>query len=59
MKTVIINLILNLREIGFVDEFIDLPLKDSIKINLFKEEIPFKSFYKPFLETENRIGFGF
>ena len=45
-------------KIGFVDEFIDLPLKDSIKINLFKEEIPFKSF-KPFLETENRIGFGF
>ena len=23
-------------KIGFVDEFIDLPLKDSIKINLFQ-----------------------
>ncbi len=45
-------------KIGFVDEFIDLPIKDSIKIKLFKERIPFKSF-KPFLETENRIGFGF
>ena len=45
-------------KIGFVDQFIDLPTKDSLNIKLFKEEIPFRSF-KPFLETENRIGFGF
>ena len=45
-------------KIGFIDNFVNLPTEDSLKIKLFKEEISFKSF-KPFLESENRIGFGF
>ena len=45
-------------KIGFIDNFVNLPIEDSLKIKLFKEEISFKSF-KPFLESENRIGFGF
>ncbi|MDB4024459.1 hypothetical protein N9464_04445, partial [Flavobacteriaceae bacterium] len=43
---------------GFIDDFINLPTNDSLEIKLFKEEVSFKSF-KPFLESENRIGFGF
>ncbi|MDA9827082.1 Ig-like domain-containing protein [Flavobacteriaceae bacterium] len=45
-------------KIGFIDDFINLPTNDSLEIKLFKEEVSFKSF-KPFLESENRIGFGF
>tara|TARA_B110000003_G_scaffold201285_1_gene199943 strand:- start:6097 stop:7692 length:1596 start_codon:yes stop_codon:yes gene_type:complete len=45
-------------KIGFIDEFVTLPNKDSLSLKLFKEEIPFKSF-KPFLEAQNKVGFGF
>lgn len=45
-------------KIGFIDEFVTLPSKDSFSVKLFKEEIPFKSF-KPFLEAQNKVGFGF
>jgi len=45
-------------KIGFIDDFINLPTNESLEIKLFKEEVSFKSF-KPFLESENRIGFGF
>lgn len=45
-------------QIGFVSNLIDLPINDSLNIDVFKEKLPFKS-YKPFLESSNRIGFGF
>ena len=45
-------------QIGFLSDFIDLPVSDSLDIELFKEKQPFKSF-KPFLESKNKVGFGF
>ena len=45
-------------QIGFMSDFIDLPVSDSLDIELFKEKQPFKSF-KPFLESKNKVGFGF
>ena len=41
-----------------MSDFIDLPVSDSLDIELFKEKQPFKSF-KPFLESKNKVGFGF
>ena len=45
-------------KIGFTEKILNIPIKDSLDIKLFKEKLPFKSF-KPFLESNNRIGFGF
>ena len=45
-------------KIGFTEKILNIPMKDSLDIRLFKEKLPFKSF-KPFLESNNRIGFGF
>ena len=45
-------------EIGFLDDFIELPNKENLNFNLFKEELEFQSF-KPYLETKNKINFGF
>ncbi|MAU63722.1 MAG: hypothetical protein CMC38_05180 [Flavobacteriaceae bacterium] len=45
-------------EIGFINKYIDVPSSNDISINLFKEELIFKSF-KPFIETNNKISFGF
>ena len=45
-------------QIGFISNLIDLPINDSLNIEVFKENLPFKSF-KPFLESNNRVGFGF
>ena len=45
-------------QIGFISNLIDLPTNDSLNIEVFKENLPFKSF-KPFLESNNRVGFGF
>lgn len=45
-------------EIGFLESFIEIPSSDSLNIELFKEKPEFRSF-RPFIETENRIGFGY
>ena len=45
-------------QIGFVSDLVDIPVNDSLNIEVFKENLPFKSF-KPFLESKNRVGFGF
>ena len=45
-------------KIGFTAQPLNLPISDSLELKLFKETIPFESF-KPFIETTNRIGFGF
>ena len=45
-------------QIGFVSDLVDLPINDSLNMEVFKENLPFKSF-KPFLESNNRVGFGF
>ena len=45
-------------QIGFISNLIDLPINDSLNIEVFKEKLPFKS-YKPFLESSNRVGFGY
>ena len=45
-------------KISFTSQPLNLPISDSLELKLFKETIPFKSF-KPFIETTNRIGFGF
>ena len=45
-------------EIGFLDDFIELPNTENLNFNLFKEELEFQSF-KPYLETKNKINFGF
>ena len=48
----------NFEQIGFVSNLIDVPMNDSLNIEVFKEDLPFKSF-NPFLESANRVGFGF
>ena len=45
-------------KISFTSQPLNLPISDSLELKLFKETIPFESF-KPFIETTNRIGFGF
>jgi len=45
-------------KIGFTSEPLNLPFSDSLELKLFQETIPFKSF-KPFIENNNKIGFGF
>ena len=45
-------------KIGFKSEPLNLPFSDSLELKLFQETIPFKSF-KPFIENNNKIGFGF
>jgi uncharacterized protein (DUF2141 family) len=45
-------------KIGFTAQPLNLPISDSLELKLFKETIPFESF-KPFIETTNKIGFGF
>ena len=47
-----------IEEIGFIKDFIEVPSSKEINIKLFKEELIFKSF-KPFIETNNKISFGF
>ena len=48
----------DLEEIGFLKDFIEIPTKEEFNIEIFKEKMKFKSF-KPFIETKNKIGFGY
>ena len=48
----------NFEEIGFLRDFINIPSSDEINIDIFKQEPVFKSF-KPFVQSKNKIGFGF
>ena len=45
-------------EIGFMKNFIEIPYDKEINLEIFKEEIIFKSF-KPFIQSNNNIAFGF
>ena len=45
-------------EIGFIENYIELPLEEELNFNLFREELEFEVF-KPFLESNNKISFGF
>ena len=47
-----------IEEIGFIKDLIEIPYAEEINLEIFKEELAFKS-SKPFIETNNRIGFGF
>tara|TARA_B100001093_G_scaffold170316_2_gene163110 strand:- start:5803 stop:7410 length:1608 start_codon:yes stop_codon:yes gene_type:complete len=50
----------NIEEIGFLKDFIEIPTEKEldIDIDIFKEKIDFKS-SRPFVETNNKISFGF
>ena len=45
-------------EIGYVKSFVDVPGNDSLEIEIFKER-PEARIFKPFIESKNKIGFGF
>ena len=47
-----------LEEIGFIKNFVEIPSSKEINIDIFKEELIFKS-SRPFIESNNKIGFGF
>ena len=47
-----------IEEIGFIKDLIEIPYAEEINLEIFKEEFAFKS-SKPYIETNNRIGFGF
>jgi|TARA_B110000238_G_scaffold87931_1_gene96576 uncharacterized protein (DUF2141 family) len=47
-----------LEEIGFLKDYITIPSSNELDIEIFKEELAFKS-SKPFIDTKNKIGFGF
>ena len=48
----------NIEKIGFLKDFIEIPAEKELNIDIFKEKIDFKS-SRPFIETNNKISFGF